>query len=134
LTAVRSAGRDVSAQIHAQDAHFLRQEDLILRLPSAGLRDHLPISTSFAISKTLYRCHDLTQIFRMLDAAVPIAKVARIAVWRSTMARMAARYGHFAVEELGSAVESATLRGNAGIGPGILYFHPYRGKRRKHSP
>jgi hypothetical protein len=43
----------------------------------------------------------------MLDAAVPIAKAAKIVGWSpATMVRMAARYGHFALEELRSAVES----------------------------
>jgi hypothetical protein len=52
----------------------------------------------------------------MLDAAVPIAKVARIAGWSaSTMARMAARYGQFEVEELHSAVECTTPRENPEI-------------------
>jgi hypothetical protein len=38
---------------------------------------------------------------------VPIAKVAKIVGWSpTTMVRMAARYGHFALEELRSAVES----------------------------
>ena len=43
----------------------------------------------------------------MLDADVPIAKVAKIVGWSpATMVRMAARYGHFALEELRSAVET----------------------------
>jgi integrase len=55
------------------------------------------------------RFHDLrhTTVSRMLDASVPIAKVAKIVGWSpTTMVRMAARYGHFALEELRSAVES----------------------------
>jgi len=45
----------------------------------------------------------------MLDAGVPIAKVAKIVGWSpATMARMAARYGHFALEELRSAVDTIT--------------------------
>jgi hypothetical protein len=55
------------------------------------------------------RFHDLrhTAVSRMLDAGVPIAKVAKIVGWSpATMVRMAARYGHFALEELRSAVES----------------------------
>jgi hypothetical protein len=43
----------------------------------------------------------------MLNAGVAIAKVAKIVGWSSAMMlRMAARYGHFAREELRSAVES----------------------------
>jgi integrase len=55
------------------------------------------------------RFHDLrhTAVSRMLDAGVPIAKVAKIVGWSpATMVRMAARYGHFALEELRSAVDS----------------------------
>jgi integrase len=55
------------------------------------------------------RFHDLrhTAVSRMLDAGVPIAKVAKIVGWSpATMVRMAARYGHFALDELRSAVES----------------------------
>jgi integrase len=55
------------------------------------------------------RFHDLrhTAVSRMLDAGVPIAKVAKIVGWSpATMVRMAARYGHFTLEELRSAVES----------------------------
>ena len=55
------------------------------------------------------RFHDLrhTAVSRMLDAGVPIAKVAKIVGWSpATMVRMAARYGHFNLEELRSAVES----------------------------
>jgi integrase len=55
------------------------------------------------------RFHDLrhTAVSRMLDAGVSIAKVAKIVGWSpATMVRMAARYGHFAVEDLRDAVES----------------------------
>ena len=44
------------------------------------------------------RFHDLrhTAVSRMLNAGVPMAKVAKIAGWSTaTMVRMAARYGHF---------------------------------------
>jgi integrase len=49
------------------------------------------------------RFHDLrhTAVSRMLSAGVPIAKVAKIAGWSpATMVRMAARYGHFSLNEL----------------------------------
>jgi integrase len=55
------------------------------------------------------RFHDLrhTAVSRMLDAGVPIVKVAKIVGWSpATMVRMAARYGHFALEDLRSAVDS----------------------------
>ena len=55
------------------------------------------------------RFHDLrhTAVSRMLNAGVPIAKVAKIVGWSpATMVRMATRYGHFALEELRGAVES----------------------------
>ena len=42
-----------------------------------------------------------------MDGGVPIAKVAKIVGWSpSTMVRMAARYGHFTLDDLRSAVES----------------------------
>jgi integrase len=55
------------------------------------------------------RFHDLrhTAVSRMLNAGIPIAKVAKIAGWSpATMVRMAARYGHFSLNELRGAVES----------------------------
>ncbi len=60
------------------------------------------------------RFHDLrhTAVSRMLDGGVPIAKVAKIVGWSSaTMVRMAAQYGHFALEDLRSAVESISRPG-----------------------
>jgi integrase len=60
------------------------------------------------------RFHDLkhTAVSRMLDAGVHIAKVAKIVGWSpSTMVKMAARYGHFNLEELRSAVETITAQG-----------------------
>jgi integrase len=53
--------------------------------------------------------HDLrhTAVSRMLNAGVPIAKVAKIAGWSpATMVRMAARCGHFSLNELRGAVEN----------------------------
>jgi integrase len=55
------------------------------------------------------RFHDLrhTAVSRMLNAGVPLAKVAKIVGWSaSTMVLMAKRYGHFSLNELRSAVES----------------------------
>jgi hypothetical protein len=43
----------------------------------------------------------------MLNAGVPIAKVAKIVGWSTaTMVRMAARYGHFTLDELRGAMDS----------------------------
>lgn len=59
-------------------------------------------------AKVSCRLHDLrhTAVSRMLDAGVPIAKVAKIVGWSpATMVRMSHRYGHFALDELRSAVE-----------------------------
>ncbi len=55
----------------------------------------------------------------MLDAGVPISKVAKIVGWSpATMVRMAARYGHFALEDLRSAVESISkLRDDSPVNP-----------------
>jgi integrase len=48
-----------------------------------------------------------TAVSRMLDAGIPIAKVAKIVGSSpASMVRMAARYGHFALDELRSAIES----------------------------
>ena len=55
------------------------------------------------------RFHDLrhTAVSPMLNAGIPIAKVAKIVGWSpATMVRMAARYGHFSLSELRGAVES----------------------------
>ena len=60
----------------------------------------------------------------MLNAGVPIAKVAKIVGWSTaTMVRMAARYGHFTLNELRGAMESisstAIRSGVPGKFPGI---------------
>jgi len=70
------------------------------------------------------RFHDLrhTAVSRMLNAGIPIAKVAKIVGWSpATMVRMAARYGHFSLNELRDAVESIS---GAGIEAGSLVFSP----------
>lgn len=58
---------------------------------------------------TRLRFHDLrhSAVSRMIAACIPIPIIAKIVGWSSgTMAKMAARYGHFGIEELRSAVES----------------------------
>jgi integrase len=66
------------------------------------------------------RFHDLrhTAVSRMLNAGIPIAKVAKIVGWSpATMVRMAARYGHFSLNELRGAVESISGAGIQGQSP-----------------
>jgi hypothetical protein len=46
-------------------------------------------------------------VSRMLNAEIPIAKVAKIAGWSpATMVRTAAQYGHCSLNDLRGAVES----------------------------
>jgi integrase len=55
------------------------------------------------------RFHDLrhTAVSRMIDAGVPLPKIAKIVGWApATMVRMAARYGHFNLDSLRDAVAS----------------------------
>jgi integrase len=62
-----------------------------------------------AIEPLTCRFHDLrhTAVSRMLEAGVALAKVAKIVGWSpSTMVQMAARYGHFTLDELRGAVET----------------------------
>jgi integrase len=72
------------------------------------------------------RFHDLrhTAVSRMLNAGIPIAKVAKIVGWSpATMVRMAARYGHFSLNELRDAVESIS---GAELKRSPWYFPRYR--------
>ncbi len=67
----------------------------------------------------------------MLNAGVPIAKVAKIVGWSpATMVRMAARYCHFSLNELRGAVES--ISGN-GIEAGSLVKSPVPEEREETS-
>ena len=53
------------------------------------------------------RLHDLrhTAVTRMIAAGIPLPIIAKIVGWSpGTMAKMAARYGHFGMEELRGAV------------------------------
>jgi integrase len=86
-----------------------------------------------AVKPLQCRFHDLrhTAVSRMLNAGVPIAKVAKIVGWSpATMVRMAARYGHFSLNELRGAVES--ISGN-GIEAGSLVKSPVPEEREKTS-
>jgi integrase len=70
--------------------------------------------TEEEIPALVCRFHDLrhTAVSRMLNAGIPIAKVAKIAGWSpATMVRMAARYGHFSLNDLREAVESISGNG-----------------------
>ena len=69
------------------------------------------------------RFHDLrhSAVSRMIAARVPLPIIAKIVGWSAgTTAKMAARYGHFSVEELRSAVDSITSAApeNPEIDPG----------------
>jgi integrase len=80
----------------------------VAKLRAARILNGEPNSTA-KIAPLPCRFHDLrhTAVSRMLNAGVPIAKVAKIVGWSTaTMVRMAARYGHFTLDELRGAVES----------------------------
>ena len=75
------------------------------------------------VALTRLRFHDLrhSAVSRMIAARVPIPIIAKIVGWSpSTMAKMAARYGHFGIEEMRSAVESISLN----IQPEIAASYP----------
>ena len=55
----------------------------------------------------------------MIAARIPIPIIAKVVGWStSTMAKMAARYGHFGIEELRIAVESISVTANPQIAAG----------------
>jgi integrase len=67
------------------------------------------------IEPLVCRFHDLrhTAVSRMLGAGVPMPVIAKIVGWSpSTMVQMAARYGHFTLDELRGAV--ASISGHVG--------------------
>jgi integrase len=83
-----------------------------------------PNTEASPVAPLACRFHDLrhTAVSRMLNAGIPIAKVAKIVGWSpATMVRMAARYGHFSLNELRDAVESIN---GAGIDAKSLVFSP----------
>jgi integrase len=70
------------------------------------------------IPRMACRFHDCrhTAVSRMIDAGVPLPKIAKIVGWSpATMVRMAARYGHFSLDELRGAVE-AISKGEIEVG------------------
>jgi integrase len=78
------------------------------KLKAARILKGEPDSTA-KIAPLPCRFHDLrhTAVSRMLNAGVPIAKLAKIVGWgTATMVRMAARYGHFTLDELRGAMDS----------------------------
>ena len=77
------------------------------------------------------RFHDLrhSAVSRMIAARVPLPIIAKIVGWApGTMAKMAARYGHFGIEELRGAVEgiSSNVADGSVFEGGSLQFslHP----------
>lgn len=65
------------------------------------------------VGLTGVRFHDLrhTAVSRMIAAGIPLPIIAKIVGWSAgTMAKMAARYGHFTMEELRGAVEAISSR------------------------
>jgi hypothetical protein len=68
----------------------------------------------------------------MIAARIPIPIIAKVVGWSpSTMAKMAARYGHFGVEELRSAVESISSPANPEIAIGYPLNPPQSDSERK---
>jgi hypothetical protein len=58
----------------------------------------------------------------MIAAGIPLPMIAKIVGWSAgTMAKMAARYGHFGIEELRGAVEAIST---PKIGAGSPQFSP----------
>jgi integrase len=83
---------------------------------------------------TRLRFHDLrhSAVSRMIAARVPIPIIAKVVGWSSsTMAKMAARYGHFGIEELRSAVESISTPAKAEIPAGYPQNPPQSSDERK---
>ena len=67
------------------------------------------------------RFHDLrhSAVSRMIAARVPLPIIAKIVGWSAgTTAKMAARYGHFSLDELRSAVDSISTWENPEIEQG----------------
>ena len=81
------------------------------KLRAARILKGIPegVESNEEIPPLVCRFHDLrhTAVSRMLNAGVPLAKIAKIVGWSSsTMVLMAKRYGHFSLDELRGAVES----------------------------
>src|SRR5271157_5719455 len=88
------------------------------------------------VALTRLRFHDLrhSAVSRMIAARIPIPIIAKVVGWSpSTMAKMAARYGHFGVEELRSAVESISSPANSEIAARYPQNPPQSDSERKAS-
>jgi integrase len=73
------------------------------------------------------RFHDLrhTAVSRMIAARVPLPIIAKIVGWSAgTMAKMAARHGHFSMDELRGAVEATSASGAPKIAGSSPQFSP----------
>jgi integrase len=82
--------------------------------------------TELPVGLCSVRFHDLrhSAVSRMIAAGVPLPIVAKIVGWSAgTMAKMAARYGHFGMDELRGAVE-AISQAPPEIGMGYPQFSP----------
>ncbi len=80
------------------------------------------------VALTRLRFHGLrhSAVSRMIAARVPIPMIAKIVGWSpSTMAKMAARYVHFGIEELRSAVESISVIAQPEIAAGYPQKSPH---------
>jgi len=76
------------------------------------------------------RFHDLrhTAVSRMIAARIPLPKIAKIVGWSpSTMAKMAARYGHFGIEDLRDAVAALDSMPTASFEAEYPNFSPNSG-------
>jgi integrase len=96
------------------------------KLRAARILKGEPDSTA-KIAPLPCRFHDLrhTAVSRMLNAGVRIAKVAKILGWSTAiMVRMAARYGHFTLDELRGAMDSVSAAPQYKRGP--RYFPRYQ--------
>lgn len=99
------------------------------------------VDCAFVVSElpaglTALRLHDLrhSAVSRMIAARVPLPIIAKVVGWSaSTMAKMAARYGHFGIEELRSAVESISLNMQPEIAAGYPQNPPQSDSERKAS-
>jgi integrase len=95
-------------------------------------KGHVCIECQFEVPElpaglTGVRFHDLrhTAVSRMIAARIPLPKIAKIVGWApSTMAKMAARYGHFGIEELRDAVDALDTRTTAVFDAESLVFSP----------
>jgi integrase len=86
------------------------------------------------VALTRLRFHDLrhSAVSRMIAARIPIPIIAKVVGWTtSTMAKMAARYGHFGIEEMRSAVESISSTAKPEIAAGYPQNPPQSDSEQK---